>query len=129
MLFDGRMLHGTGVNRTDKQRFVATMSNVKAWTRTQENWVISVAPDVLEKASPKLLHRIEEEGEKYGLKLNKDKCETITVRGTADIKFKSGEQVKETDESKYLGCYLNKTVDVRRELNKRMSDVYATWKN
>ena len=42
MLFDGRMLHGTGVNRTDKQRFVATMSNVKAWTRTQENWVISV---------------------------------------------------------------------------------------
>ena len=49
MLFDGRMLHGTGVNRTDKQRFVATMSNVKAWTRTQENWVISVAPDVLER--------------------------------------------------------------------------------
>ena len=58
MLFDGRMLHGTGANRTNKQRFVATMSNVKAWTRTQENWVISVAPDVLERASPKLLHRI-----------------------------------------------------------------------
>ena len=66
MLFDGRMLHGRGVNRTDKQRFVATMSNVKAWTRTQENWVISVAPDVLEKASPKLLHRIGLQALTYG---------------------------------------------------------------
>ena len=66
MLFDGRMLHGTGVNRTDKKRFVATMSNVKAWTRTQENWVISVAPDVLENASPKLLHRIGLQALTYG---------------------------------------------------------------
>ena len=66
MLFDGRMLHGTGVNKTEKQRFVATMSNVKAWTRTQENWVISVAPDVLESASPKLLHRIGLQALTYG---------------------------------------------------------------
>ena len=66
MLFDGRMLHGTGANQTKKQRFVATMSNVKAWTRTQENWVISVAPDVLENASPKLLHRIGLQALTYG---------------------------------------------------------------
>ena len=66
LLFDGRMLHGTGANRTNKQRFVATMSNVKAWTRTQENWVISVAPDVLENASPKLLHRIGLQALTYG---------------------------------------------------------------
>ena len=66
LLFDGRMLHGTGANRTSKQRFVATMSNVKAWTRTQENWVISVAPDVLENASPKLLHRIGLQALTYG---------------------------------------------------------------
>lgn len=66
MLFDGRVLHGTGVNRTDERRFVATMSNVKAWTRTQENWVISVAPDVLEAASPKLLHRMGLQALTYG---------------------------------------------------------------
>ena len=66
LLFDGRMLHGSGANRTNKQRFVATMSNVKAWTRTQENWVISVAPDVLENASPKLLHRIGLQALTYG---------------------------------------------------------------
>ena len=66
MLFDGRMLHGTGVNRSDKQRFVATMSNVKSWMRTQENWVLSVSPDILEKASPKLLHRIGLQALTYG---------------------------------------------------------------
>lgn len=66
MLFDGRMLHGTGANRSDKQRFVATMSNVKSWMRTQENWVLSVSPDVLEKASPKLLHRIGLQALTYG---------------------------------------------------------------
>ncbi len=58
MLFDGRLLHGTGANRTGKRRFVATMSNVKSWMRTQENWVISVRPEVLRRASPKLLHRM-----------------------------------------------------------------------
>ena len=58
MLFDGRIMHGTGVNKTNKRRFVAVMSNVKSWMRTQENWVVSVAPDVLAAASPKLRHRM-----------------------------------------------------------------------
>ena len=54
MLFDGRLLHGTAVNKSDKSRFVATMSNVKPWMRTQENWVLSVAPEILKNASPKI---------------------------------------------------------------------------
>jgi hypothetical protein len=66
MLFDGRLLHGTGANRSDRQRFVATMSNVKSWMRTQENWILSVAPDVLESASPKLLHRLGLQALTYG---------------------------------------------------------------
>jgi len=66
MVFDGRVLHGTGVNRSEQRRFVATMSNVKSWMRTQENWVISVAPDVLEAASPKLLHRLGLQALTYG---------------------------------------------------------------
>jgi len=66
MIFDGRLLHGTGVNKTDKRRFVATMSNVKAWMRTQENWSLSVAPDVIENASPKLLHRMGMQAIVYG---------------------------------------------------------------
>lgn len=66
MVFDGRLLHGTGANRSNQRRFVATMSNVKAWTRQQENWVISVRPEVLAQASPKLLHRIGMQALTYG---------------------------------------------------------------
>jgi ectoine hydroxylase-related dioxygenase (phytanoyl-CoA dioxygenase family) len=66
MLFDGRLLHGTGVNRSRKRRFVATMSNVKSWMRSQENWVLSISPDVLKTASPKLLHRMGFQALVYG---------------------------------------------------------------
>ena len=66
MMFDGRLLHGTAVNKTDKVRFVATMSNVKPWMRTQENWVLSVDPEVLNRASPKLLHRMGLQALTYG---------------------------------------------------------------
>jgi hypothetical protein len=58
MVFDGRVLHGTGANRSSKRRFVLTMSNVKPWMRQQEVWLLSASPEVLEQASPKLLHRI-----------------------------------------------------------------------
>ena len=68
MLFDGRLLHGTGVNHTDEIRFVAAMSNVKSWMRSQENWIISVDPKIIESASPssyiewecKLQHMVEQ---------------------------------------------------------------------
>lgn len=66
MVFDGRLLHGTGVNRSDRQRFVATMSNVKPWMRQQENWVVSVSPEVLANASEKLRHRMGLQALTYG---------------------------------------------------------------
>ena len=66
MLFDGRVFHGTGANRSATRRFVAVMSNVKAWMRTQENWIVSVAPDVLESASDKLKHRMGLQAVTYG---------------------------------------------------------------
>ena len=58
MVFDGRLLHATGVNRTDKRRFVAIMGFIKPWMRQQENWVLTVKPEILSWASPKLLHRM-----------------------------------------------------------------------
>jgi len=66
VIFDGRLLHGTGANRTDRQRFVATMSNVTSWTRQQENWIVTVSPEVLADASPKLLHRMGLQALTYG---------------------------------------------------------------
>ena len=58
MLMDGRLLHGTGVNHTNEWRYIMTNSNVKPWLRQQENWQLSVDPDVLRNASPKLLKRM-----------------------------------------------------------------------
>jgi hypothetical protein len=58
VMFDGRMLHGTGANRSDQWRYVMTQANVKPWLRQQENWVLAVRPEVMAKASPKLLQRM-----------------------------------------------------------------------
>ena len=66
MLFDGRLWHGTGINRTDQRRFVATMSNVKPWMRQQENWVVSTLPEIIDAASPKLLHQLGMQALTYG---------------------------------------------------------------
>ena len=76
----------------------------------------------------KLLHKIQEQGRSYGLKLNKDKCEAMTVRGISEVYFQEGGRVKEMEESRYLGCYLNNETKASRELNKRMGDVVSTWK-
>ena len=58
VLMDGRLLHGTGVNHTDEWRYIMTNSNVKPWLRQQENWQLSIDPEVLENASDKLLARM-----------------------------------------------------------------------
>jgi hypothetical protein len=58
MMMDGRLLHGTGVNHTDDWRYIMTNSNVKPWMRQQENWQLSVDPEVLAAASDKLLQRM-----------------------------------------------------------------------
>lgn len=58
MLFDGRLLHGTGVNHTDKPRHAMVLSAVRPFWRTQDLWHLVVRSEVIQRASPKLLHRI-----------------------------------------------------------------------
>merc|ERR1740129_2514917 len=58
VLTDGRLLHGTGINHTDEPRIVMLNGMQKSWMRQQENWMLSVRPEVLMRASPKLLHRM-----------------------------------------------------------------------
>jgi len=58
VMWDGRLLHGAGANRSNMRRYVCTASSVKPWFRTQEQWLLSVKPEVLAQASPKLLHRM-----------------------------------------------------------------------
>lgn len=58
VIIDGRVLHGTGINHTDAPRIVMLNAMHKPWLRQQENWMLSVRPEVLERASAKLLHRM-----------------------------------------------------------------------
>lgn len=58
VLTDGRLLHGTGINHTSKPRVVMLNGMNKPYMRQQENWMLSVRPEVLERASPKLLQRM-----------------------------------------------------------------------
>ena len=58
VIIDGRVLHGTGINHTDSPRIVMLNAMQKPWLRQQENWMLSMRPEVLERASPKLLHRM-----------------------------------------------------------------------
>ena len=58
VITDGRLLHSTGINHTDRPRIVMLNGMQHPVIRQQENWMLSVRPDVLERASPKLLQRM-----------------------------------------------------------------------
>ena len=58
VLTHGHLLHGTGHNSSGEPRIVMLNGMQKSWMRQQENWMLSVRPEVLKAASPKLLHRM-----------------------------------------------------------------------
>lgn len=65
MMFEGRLLHGTGVNQSDEEQIILVMNSVKAMMRQQELHMLSVAPEILANASSKLLYRLG--AQPYGL--------------------------------------------------------------
>ena len=58
IITDGRLLHGTGINHTSSPRIVMLNGMLSPFLRQQENWMLSVDPEVLSRASPKLLQRM-----------------------------------------------------------------------
>ena len=67
-------------------------------------------------AMNRLLHAIKTEGLKYGLKLNKTKCEYIKFGEAKRVKFHNGTNVLLMHEVKYLGCNMNDKADPEREV-------------
>ena len=53
-VFDGRLWHGTGANRTATPRRGILSYHCRGWVRQQENFTLSLAPEVLAKCSPEL---------------------------------------------------------------------------
>ncbi|KAI9009246.1 hypothetical protein DFJ74DRAFT_687477 [Hyaloraphidium curvatum] len=58
LIFEGRLLHGAGVNRTDRRRAALILDSRMHFLRQQELFVVSLAPDVVDKMSPKSLARL-----------------------------------------------------------------------
>ena len=76
-----------------------------------------------------LLWSIEDISEVFGLKLNRVKCQQISIMyktgeyTSRQIKFKNGENVPRTSSATYLGSILNEKTDPRQEINKRICEV------
>ena len=74
-----------------------------------------------ERAMNRLLAAIETEGAKYGMKLNRSKCEVLGFGEFSAIKFQDGTLVKRKEEVKYLGCLLNDRGDNHKEIINRIA--------
>ena len=79
-------------------------------------------------AMNRLLKAIEEEGEMYGLKLNKKKCEFLKRGMAGPVKFADGSRLHPTNEVKYLGSLLNDRADPEQEMKKRIVEATITLK-
>lgn len=55
LIFDGRVLHGTGANVTDEHRYGLLSYYCQPFVRQQENYMLSLDPAVRASASPALL--------------------------------------------------------------------------
>lgn len=56
-VFDGRLWHGTGANRTEDRRHVILNYACVPWLRQQENFTVSLSPRVLDRCGEDLLSR------------------------------------------------------------------------
>ena len=55
VMFDGRLWHGTGANRTARRRHLLLGYFCRPWIRPQENFTLSLLDELYEEASPELL--------------------------------------------------------------------------
>ena len=80
----------------------------------------------------KYLQKIEEVSGWYGMRLNKSKCEAITINGRHDaeneIYFLDKTKVPQLNIVKYLGCMVNDKGDPRKEISKRISECMVILK-
>ena len=57
-MFEGRLLHGTGVNKTDTPRRMFVGNSLKPSFRQQEIWTLSLKAEVLAELTPKMVYRM-----------------------------------------------------------------------
>ena len=74
------------------------------------------------------IKNIEVEGMRYGMKLNKGKCELITTHEQEHLHFGNKTQIKKVKQATYLGCEMGIQTTNREELNKRFANTMVTMK-
>ena len=77
------------------------------------------------KAINEFVKHIEIEGKKYGMKLNKGKCELITTHTNPEVHFEDATRIAKTAKATYLGCEIGIRTTSREELNKRFANTIA----
>ena len=75
------------------------------------------------------LRYIEEESEYYNIKLNRNKCVCITYNRNNQITFADGQKFKSVDETINLGTQINKRVNPKIEINRRISSTMPILKS
>ncbi|MEM7079199.1 MAG: phytanoyl-CoA dioxygenase family protein [Pseudomonadota bacterium] len=58
LIMDGRLVHGTGSNRTEALRRLLILTFHKPFIRQQEQWPLTLRPEVYQRASDKLKQRL-----------------------------------------------------------------------
>ena len=76
------------------------------------------------------MHEIEEVAERYGLTLNRSRCEALITNpaATERMNFKDGKAINQKSEAKYLGCKLNTKADIEKEITMRLAQCNTLWK-
>lgn len=74
------------------------------------------------------LKYFEFEGAAYGLGVNKDKCDMLTMSLRADIRSADGRKVKRKSEETYLGCHVNQYSNITQEISRRVAKCMAIVK-
>ena len=110
-------------NRLDRQRVPgAEFDEV-----TYADDTICIATDT--RTLNEFANAIEIEGSRYGMKLNKAKCEVISTHPNANIHLPDGTRIKHVKHATYLGCDLGIKTSNREELNKRFASTMITMKS
>ena len=71
---------------------------------------------------------IELQGMRYGMKLNKDKCELITSGTVANVHCGDGTSITKVRTATHLGCEIGIKCTSREEINKQFANTMITMK-
>ena len=109
-------IHKNDNPKTEKQRLEGLMSDEVLYADD----TICISKTVA--AMNRLVKMKEEQGAKYGLKLNHKKCEYLSFGKQARITYQDGTRIPFKKEVKYLGVVINDKADVAKEVANKITE-------